>query len=136
MKQFLILIIVLTLSACGSQNVKPLNPSSLEERAQLRWDYLITGDNASAYPFYSPGYRELVSQQQFNQNMQRRTVTWTDAVLQEISECEDDLCVAVVSVSFEVRSGLPGVGVYKSSQLVREKWIKLDGQWYLIPPDR
>lgn len=110
--------------------------SILAERATTRWKLMIAGKAAEAYDYLSPGYRSLKSREQYAADMQNRPVRWKGVRHQSV-ECPPpgEYCDVTVEIDYEVTSPLPGVGAVASKAPVTERWIVLDGVWYLVPKE-
>jgi hypothetical protein len=117
------------LSSCASNAVKT---DTVGQRAQERWDKVLSGDLAGAYEYLSPGYRSSVSSLAYQRSMLTRAVQWTTAEYRK-SECDDSTCDVTVQVGFSVRGALPGVKSYDGEKDVHESWVRIDGIWYYVP---
>jgi hypothetical protein len=117
------------LTSCASNTVKT---NSIEQRAQTRWDKVLSGDLAGAYEYLSPGYRSSVSSLAYQRSMLTRAVQWTSAEYKS-SQCDDTTCEVTVRVGFTVRGALPGVKSYDGEKDVAESWVLIDGMWYYVP---
>lgn len=108
----------------------------LAERAMARWNLLIAGKAAEAYDYLSPGYRATKTREQYAIDLQNRPVKWK-AVQHQSVECPPpgEFCDVTVEIEYEVKSHLPGVGALSSKSPVTERWIVLDGVWYLVPKE-
>jgi hypothetical protein len=109
---------------------------SLEERAQKRWDLLVAGKAGEAWEFFSPGYRQLKSREEYAAEIAVRPVQWTKAIVQD-SKCPEgtQVCDVTVEVHFSVQSTLPGVGKLESLSPIEERWIETEGSWYFVPKE-
>jgi hypothetical protein len=144
-------VALLTLAACAGTGVKSTGGSSrgseaaLMERALKRWDLLIGSDTMAAWEYLSPGYRQTHPKDIYARDMASRPVRWfkveaftpgpestVDAV-----ECDEagQACDVRLQVHFKIRSHLTSVGVLESSSVVKESWVKLKDEWYLVPND-
>ena len=126
------LAVALVLCACATMH--SLNTENSAERAQARWDSLLSGDLDGAYQFLSPGYRSAVSSLQYQRAMLGKKVQWVAARV-SASECSESSCKVLVSLDFEIYGALPGVPKFEGSQEVSENWVNTDGQWWLVPRD-
>jgi hypothetical protein len=108
----------------------------VEQRAVARWALLTGGKLAEAYDFLSPGFRALKTREQYATDMQNRPVRWKAARFKTV-ECPPpgEFCDVTMDVDYEMESTLPGVGTLKSTAPVVERWIALDGVWYLVPKE-
>ena len=118
------------LTACATAPESTGN--SIAERAQDRWDALLAGDFATAYGFYSPGYRSSTSMFDLAFEIRSRRVRWTSAHYKEHS-CAENSCTIVFDVGFRVNMPVPGVNKWDGSDVLEEKWVKTDGQWWYLP---
>lgn len=120
-------------SARGAAAAASSSADALLARANERWQLLIAGKFSEAYAYLSPGYREVVDQEEYVQTMARRQVFWTEAVAAD-QECAEQLCRVRVDVQYKVNMPVMGVGEVDSSTTVIENWIAgSDGLWYLVP---
>lgn len=121
--------LALLLAACAStRTVEP----DIKVRAQERWDALLAGDFDTAYSFLSPGYRSSHSRVDFEIGLRSRRIRWTSARV-EASTCEADVCSVAVKLGYKVTQPVPGVPVWESSELLSERWVRTDGQWWYLP---
>jgi len=128
---------LLLLSACATSTVdtdaESSDPSKvIEARAMARWNTLLAGDLPAAYEFLSPALRTSVSSLQYQRSIVIQKVQWTGAEYVE-ADCEETHCNVRISVEFAVYGALPGVSVFRESQVVDESWVLVDGTWYYIP---
>lgn len=121
---------IFLLSACATSAPKP--SSSVEDRATMRWEKLLSDDLAGAYEYLSPGYRSSVSSIQYQRSILLKRVRWTNAKYVK-SECEDVTCDVTFVLGYSVAGALPGVKSYNGKQNIVETWILADGVWYLVP---
>lgn len=105
--------------------------SPVGERAVARWQHIIAGRFADAYALLSPGYRQTISQPDYEMAIRNRPLRWTDASYMDQSCTSDDLCTVKIMLNFEVQ--MPSVGVVKSQDVLEEKWIRSEGDWYFLP---
>ena len=135
------------LAACSTKNVavpsgskaglesvpttaKSFGPN-IGARAVERWDYLIGGKFDDAYEMLSPGYRQTHDKKEYGDILRDRPVRWTKATYLDHICATEDLCTLRVNVSFELM--LPAVGTVPSENIVEEKWLKADGEWFFFP---
>ncbi len=120
----------LFLSACASQTADPEN--AISARAQNRWDALLADDFETAYAFYSPGYRSTMSMIDFAVRIRTQPVRWTSAEYQDHS-CTETTCTVRFKIGFIVSKPVVGLDKWEDSSILKEKWIKTDGQWWYLP---
>jgi len=119
----------LLLSACAVPENKQ---STIEERANARWDALLAGDPAGAYEYLSPGYRSSVSSLQYQRMVLLQQIKYTSAKYRT-SECEETTCTVTVLVGFTVYGAVPGVKSFDGTRNIDESWVMVDGNWYMVP---
>jgi hypothetical protein len=121
---------LLLLSACATEAI---TERDIETRAMDRWNTLLSGDLAGAYEFLSPGYRSSVSSMQYQRSLLAMKVKWNKAEFIE-SNCEEVTCNVKILLHFVIYGALPGVRSFEESQFITESWVKVDGNWYFVPP--
>lgn len=126
------MISILVLTACASTGDAKKHP--VEERAQMRWDAVLSGDFDTAYSLYSPGYRSANSRVDFEISQRTRKVAIIMAKVLG-SECTGDSCTVSAAVQYQVGSPVPGVSKWKSSSKLEERWVRTDGKWWFVPND-
>ena len=121
---------VLALSACAT--TPGGDDKRVVDRAQARWDAVISGDLETAYTYYSPGYRSAASVIDYAVEMRTRRVAYTSAKYVS-HECEEARCTVKFHVGFRVPAPVPGMTVFDSKQMVDDTWIRTDGKWWYLP---
>ena len=108
----------------------------VEQRAVKRWELLIAGKTGEAYDYLSPGFRALKPREQYVSDLQNRPVRWKGVRFSSL-ECPPpgEFCDVTLDIDYETTSPLQGVGVIPSTGPVTERWIVLDGVWYLVPKE-
>ena len=125
-------VLSLLLTACAStENVKK---HPVEERAQQRWDALLSQDFDTAYSLYSPGYRSANSRVDLEISHRSRKVGLLGAQV-ESSDCEAEACTVTSLVQYQVGSPVPGVSKWESASTVQERWVRTDGKWWYVPEE-
>lgn len=127
-----LVIILLLASACASLR----GPSSLEDRAQARWDALIESDWETAYNYLSPGARSALSQEAYAKVLEARTIRWVAAQVSVPESCtpETQACTVPVEISYTVNRGVPGLRRQITlTKADSESWIYSDRAWYFVP---
>lgn len=128
-KGLALLCSLLLLSACATTATKT---PDVQERANARWEALLSGDIASAYEFLSPGFRSSVSSVQYQRAILLKRVQWT-GVEPEGHECTETSCSVKFILSYRVAGALPGVKSYEGKMDIEEPWVMVDKQWYYVP---
>jgi len=142
-----IVIAALLLSACGasgpSATVRPdVAPAQTKaqaeaivaERAGQRWQHLIERMPGEAYGYLSPGYRDLVTKEEYERTILVRPVKWRNSRVSGVT-CEDIVCVVHLEIDYTLRMPVQGVGAVSSRSVQEEKWVSSGGQWYLVPSE-
>lgn len=123
-------LVALFLAACAS--TPPVPEQTVEQRAQARWDHLIAGEAAEAWAYYTPGFRQITSESDFQAWLDGRPVRWLTAEVQS-GECKDpDRCIVVTSVTYRAPNAPPGINEMRMTRDIEEEWIRLDGQWWYV----
>lgn len=104
---------------------------TIEERAQARWDLILAQDHASALNYYTPTFRSAVEPDDFQRDMARRQVRWTDAEVQS-ADCDEQRCVVAVRVFYQPAQGPQEFRDMELSRVREETWIRVDGQWWFV----
>ena len=125
-------LISVLISACAA--TKPAQ-HPVVDRAEARWNALISGKLETAYALYSPGYRSAHSLIDFGVEMRTRRVQWTSAEYLE-HDCDETRCKVKFKLGFRVRGALPGIDAFDSFQHVEDSWIKTGGQWWYLPENQ
>ncbi|MBT8048782.1 MAG: hypothetical protein HKN57_05175 [Xanthomonadales bacterium] len=126
------LLALLSLVLGGCAGTSPAGDSLLE-RAQLRWDSILSRDLDTAYSLYSPGYRSKHSRVDFEIELRTKRVKWTSAEYID-RECSENRCLVNFNVGFTVQRPVPGLDEFKSSNLIQDTWVKTRGEWWYVPP--
>jgi hypothetical protein len=126
----LILLAVMLLSACATTTAS--REDVIKERAQARWDALLSRDYASAYALHSPGYRSAATVVDFEISMRTRRIRYTSAEYLE-QNCVENTCTVRFRVGYQVNSPVPGVNVWNGFDVITDQWVKVDGEWWYLP---
>lgn len=113
---------LLTLGACATVTLTP--EETVQKRAQERLDALVDGDFAAAYSYATPAYRKGVSLAAHKPKF-AGAASWTNAVVNEVV-CELDVCDVKTSISYNI----PRLKV-KNTRPMNERWIRVDGEWWI-----
>lgn len=119
------------LSACTS--VAPTQNDILEERVNARWSAILAKDYATAYSYYSPGFRAKTSATDLEIKLRMQRVKWTAARFIDKS-CTEDVCTVNIDLNYRVASPVPGVASWDGFDKISEQWVRLDGEWWYVPP--
>lgn len=127
------LVLVAGVAACGEKggSVKP-DTTNVEDRAVKRWELLIAGNATEAYDYLTPGFRQTNEKGAYVAAMSHRPVKWKTIKYMD-KECEGDVCNLRLFITFSVNLSA-GIGrPVESSDVLKEKWIKVKGVWYHLP---
>ncbi len=102
-------------------------------RAKARWDALINKDYGTAYEMLTPGTRATTPRADYVRGLLGVNIVWTGANVEAVECGEPEVCEAHVKVTYTLRSGQPGVGKLTGFDVVNERWLLSDGQWYFLP---
>lgn len=120
----------LMLIGCAGTGGEKEHP--VEDRAQQRWDALLSKDFDTAYSFYTPGYRSANSRADLEISYRTRKVAILGAEVQS-SECTAEACTVTTMVQYRVGSPVPGVSTWESGSSVQERWVRTEGKWWYVP---
>lgn len=143
-----LLIVATTLAGCAAGGAsKSSAPSTaapasasggtLETRVEQRWALLIEKKAQQAWEYLTPGYRDTHPQDTYSSAMNNRPVTWK-AARYASQECESaENCTVMVEVDYvaPISAGQTRPSEHPGKQKLREKWLKVDGNWYHLPKD-
>ena len=133
MKLLLAISFVSILSGCaGNQTSEDKSADRVVQRAEARWEAVLSDDLETAYTFYTPGYRSTVSVVDFGVSMKLRRVRYISAEFLD-KTCENQRCVLRFKVGFAVERPAPGVETFESKSVLEEVWLNTDGEWWFLP---
>jgi len=119
----------LLLSACATTAPQS---EGIEQRAQARWDAVLSDDLLAAYEFLSPGFRSGVTASQYQRYIMGKQVEWTGARYVK-SDCLESTCKVTISLDYAILGALPGVKRFDATKDIEESWLMVDKVWYLVP---
>jgi hypothetical protein len=126
------LLALLALSGCMTAVKEQDQDSSvIQTRAVQRWEYLIAHQAEKAWDYLSPGYRETKPREAYAKEMNARGVSWSKVSFTS-QKCDADVCKVHLAVDYTVNMG-GAIGKVGSMGPIVETWIKVKGQWYLLP---
>lgn len=139
LKSLLPLILLALTAACasgGGVRTTETAEQTIARRAVERWGLLVEKNTEAAWEYLSPGYRGAHDRENYLTQMSNRPVTWTKAEYKTM-ECDEaqTSCFVRLMVTFRVRSSLGMVGEVEAQQEIGERWIDLEGTWYVLPTD-
>lgn len=120
----------LTLTACATLgNLSP--QEQVSQRANQRWQALISADFTRAYNFNTPGYRAVISPEAHRATV-GSAVAWVGAEAIKVDCPETNKCTATMRIDFKpLMSGRYGD---KINTHIDETWLFEDGQWWYFQP--
>jgi hypothetical protein len=110
----------------------PPFPEGVEERAQVRWDLLVARRADRAWDLLSPGARAAQKREEYAALFSHRPVTWLSAKV-DSKKCDADSCTLKVEVRYKAEIPQSSAGPIESTAYLEERWIRVDGAWYLVP---
>lgn len=110
----------------------PADGEIVMERAQARWDALVTGDHETGYGYYSPGFREQMPLVDFTIDMRSRPVQWVAADVLS-ADCDGDRCTVETEVEYRVPSAPAQMSGMGNRRPIEETWIRIDDAWWFVP---
>ncbi len=122
-------IVFASLAGCASMGLFQTPEERVERRAQARLDALLAQDFKKAFSFLAPATREATTLPHWA--IQYAGVAQWRAVKVNSVNCEPDRCDVGVAVTYElVRPRI------KNTNVRKEVWIDVNGQWYYYPQKR
>lgn len=121
-------------TACATTGAGGGSGGAVVDRAQARWDALVSGDFSTAYNYYSPGFRSSRTPADYELSMRLRKVQFRGAEYLD-RECQEDSCTLKFSVQYHIASPVPGLDQWESKTTLDERWIRTEGQWWYVPDD-
>lgn len=106
---------------------------ALKMRSQERWELIVAGKFEEAYEFLSPGYRQTKAVADYAESMANRPIRWTEGLYDDHSCSNEDVCTVKVLIKFDLDMPVANVGRVNSLDILEEKWIRVDNQWYFLP---
>lgn len=123
-------VLAVLLTACAAAPAS--QPQSLAERAQARWDALLAQDFEKAYQFLTPGTRSSISMIDYTVAFRLRRVQYNSARYLD-EECLDNACTVRMNMGYTLHNALRGVPEFKGKSTIKEKWVRVDGNWWFLP---
>ena len=115
----------LALGGCAA--LTPKTPEqTVTERAEARWGALVKGDFDQAWTYPQPGFRAIVTQQDYRKRF-GAAGQWRGAQVHKV-ECEAARCT--VRVRLTTRFLMPPFNKQDVVGAVDEVWVREDGQWW------
>lgn len=125
------LLLVAVVAACGETRPTLTTEELVGQRAQARVDAMIGGDYATAYSYYTPGYRSGTGEADFIVRFKTAQVRWTGGQLVDVN-CEESVCSVRMDIDYMIDEPLRGVSEHRSTRRIEEDWINVADQWYYV----
>lgn len=125
------IMVVLLLSGCKTSE-------DLETSVNNRWKAVIENDLEKAYQYFSPGYKEIESLLSYRNRIATAKIhmNWKEAQFKSATCESEDLCKVQVSISYTYTFPRRSMGNVDADSVSVENWIKIKGDWYLVPKDK
>jgi hypothetical protein len=135
MNKLILSLSILVVAGCAGAPMEPqtaattktpavaTKTSTVEERAQRRWDLMLAGRLEGAYDMLTATSREAVSLDQYRSG--NRGTYWEKVVVTG-KNCDGDVCEVELEMTYNLRD-ITGL-----KRQLKESWVKSDDQWYLI----
>lgn len=115
--------VVLAVVATGCAVMDARTPEQVvKQRAQARWDALVSADLKTAYGYFTPTTRQALKYEGFV--IAYKQGFWKSAAVDSVQCPKPDLCEVDVTIESEVKKGLKVKGP------VRETWIREGSDWW------
>lgn len=115
--------VVLAVVATGCAVLDARTPEQVvKERAQARWNAMVSADLKTAYEYFSPTTRQTLKYEGFV--IAYRQGFWKSATVDSVQCPKPDLCQVDVTIESEVKKGLKVKGP------LRETWIREGNDWW------
>ena len=130
-KWALFLCMVLIAGCAGMNEPGETAEQIVEERANQRWESILTGELDVAYEMLSPAQRSMISSLAYKRDVLGSPVRWKSAEVKEV-ECEELTCRVSIEVGMDIIGAVPGVPRFTVQQDLEEQWILTDGSWWFV----
>lgn len=113
----------LLIASCATLESRPA-AEVVKERAQARWNALVSGDPKAAYAYFTPTTRQTLKVDDYASSVNKGF--WKSVTVDRV-ECNNaDLCTAYATVEYEHKLG-------RVKTPLQETWIR-EGQnwWYAL----
>ena len=114
--------IVAALAGCAAMGGGPPE-QVVKERAQARWNALLSGDYKAAYAYMSPGSRAVLSESAYIGSL--GTGFWKSAQVNTVTCREDKVCDVGTTIEYEHQG-------HRIRTPLRESWIRDGGEWWYV----
>ena len=122
-------LIALALSGCGSMPTQKLDDRPAEEivreRSQARLDALLARNIEAAWRYTTPSYRARADHRVYFP-LVAGSLNWTQAHVDSVL-CTEDACDVTTMISYKLKK--PPI---ENTRPLEERWIKVDGEWWIF----
>lgn len=115
------MVVAIVATGCAGMVSRP--PAEVvKERAQARWNALLSTDLKTAYEYFTPTTRQSLRYEGFV--MSYKQGFWKSATVDKVECPKPDVCLVDVTIESELRKGLVVKGP------LRETWIREGNDWW------
>jgi hypothetical protein len=93
----------------------------VKERAQARWNALVSGDATAAYAYFTPTTRQTLKAEDYASSIKKGF--WKSVTVDRVECGNADLCTAFASVEYQHRLG-------RVTTPLQETWIREGRNWW------
>lgn len=121
-----LLAVALAAALAGCANLPGRDATTtVQERAQARWNALVAGQIDKAYTYTAPSFRAITSYDSYRSSF-GSGASWKAADVIDVN-CEPERC----EVDVRLRIQLPVRSAGPITTDTKEVWIRENGQWWL-----
>jgi len=113
--------LAVAVTGCATLDSRPA-AEVVKDRAQARWNALLSTDLKAAYEYFTPAARQSLKYEGFV--MSYKQGFWKSATVDKVECPKPDVCLVDVTIQSEVRKGLLVKGP------LRETWIREGNDWW------
>lgn len=110
-------------ASAAAPTTRAAREALVAQRARARWDAVVKDDLDTAYGYFSPGSKELISLDKFKASTRRGA--FREAKIESVT-CEEDACQVKVLVTYD-HPKMKGI-----TTPILESWIVDGGQAWLV----
>ena len=115
-------VVMAGVAGCTAFQPRPAE-EVVKERAQARWDALVKGDTKTAYTFFSPGSRAVLTPEGWASTL--RLGFWKSAEVEKVTCRLQDACDVQVRIEYEFQGR-------RTKTPLGETWIKEGSDWWYV----
>ena len=117
-----IFLTLLGLAGCSVLDLRD-DDVVVKERAQARWDALVSGDYATAYRYLSPSSRAVLTQEAYAASL--RKGFWKSAKVNSVTCGGKDNCETHATIEYEIQGR-------RTKTPLNETWIREGSEWWYL----